>query len=86
MRDLGDVFAVASSPMSHTRDQVNILLRRADELRARGHQTERKLFEMFEEIARLTARTADRSRGPAVHSPPVWNSVLVRRGAFDTQK
>jgi hypothetical protein len=72
--------------MSHTRDQVNILLRRADELRARGQQTERKLFEMFEEIARLSARRHDAGDGHTEQTPPVWNSVLVRRGTADTQK
>jgi hypothetical protein len=69
--------------MSHTRDQVNILLKRADELRARGLHTERKLFEMLEEIARFSARSSAKGGDPVHQIPPVWNSVLARRGTLD---
>jgi hypothetical protein len=71
--------------MSHTRDQVNILLKRADELRARGVQTERKLFEMLEEIARLTARGREKNRDADLSSA-AWQSAPINPATPDTHK
>jgi hypothetical protein len=71
--------------MLDTRAQVSLLLERAAELRAQSQEIQRKLRQIFAEIAKLTGRPAVRKRhdAPGV-SPQVWRGGPAAPGSSDT--
>jgi len=72
--------------MPDTLTQIRVLLRRADELRTQGQETQRKLVDIFAEIARLRAEYTHNghrsSPGGASHAR---RSGSDPREAADTQ-